>query len=272
MPTGILPKINEAKEFLEIARNFKDEREIIREALSNSWDANAENVKVTFSLEPLPQRYWAKKIMVKIEDDGDGMDVSDLSDFFSLGYSQKKGIQIGTKGHGTKIYYKSDGIHVETIKNGKKIVADTEVPPLSTLEKGLVPTYKYEESDLNDPTKHGTIISIDGFYGQQTKFKYKADKASREQNIDDYVKWNTVVGSFSKYFDSSKEMEVELTPLDSSNPIKINFGLNFPEIRTDLTNSPEYFCKIFGPKLESYDDNDITKEIQIVGAVLGKGG
>ena len=39
MPTGIKPGVNEAKEFLEIAKNFRDSKEIIREGLSNSWDA-----------------------------------------------------------------------------------------------------------------------------------------------------------------------------------------------------------------------------------------
>ena len=36
MPTGIRPRVNEAKEFIEIAKDFKDAKEIIREALSNS--------------------------------------------------------------------------------------------------------------------------------------------------------------------------------------------------------------------------------------------
>ena len=35
MPTGIRPRVNEAREFLEIAKDFKDPKEIIREALSN---------------------------------------------------------------------------------------------------------------------------------------------------------------------------------------------------------------------------------------------
>ena len=36
MPEGIRPRVNEAREFLEIAKDFKDPKEIIREALSNS--------------------------------------------------------------------------------------------------------------------------------------------------------------------------------------------------------------------------------------------
>lgn len=48
MRTGIRPKVNEAREFLEIAKDFKDPREIIREALSNSWDAEASKVSLRF--------------------------------------------------------------------------------------------------------------------------------------------------------------------------------------------------------------------------------
>ena len=44
MPTGIRPHVNEAREFLEIAKDFKDPQEIMREALSNSWDAGAAKV------------------------------------------------------------------------------------------------------------------------------------------------------------------------------------------------------------------------------------
>ena len=54
MPTGIRPRINEAREFLEIAKDFKDPKEIIREALSNSWDAGASKVTLKFDLIQIP--------------------------------------------------------------------------------------------------------------------------------------------------------------------------------------------------------------------------
>ena len=54
MPTGIRPRVNEAREFLEIAKDFKDPKEIIREALSNSWDAGATKASLKFQLINLP--------------------------------------------------------------------------------------------------------------------------------------------------------------------------------------------------------------------------
>ncbi len=67
MPVGIRPRVNEAREFLEIAKDFKDPREIIREALSNSWDAGASKASLKFNLvSHLGTR--KKKILVEITD------------------------------------------------------------------------------------------------------------------------------------------------------------------------------------------------------------
>ncbi len=44
---GQRPRINEAREFIEIAKDFKRPQEILRESLSNSWDANATAVSIT---------------------------------------------------------------------------------------------------------------------------------------------------------------------------------------------------------------------------------
>jgi hypothetical protein len=147
MPSNLRPRVNEAKEFLEIAKDFKDAREIIREALSNSWDAGASKVSIRFDLAPISGTR-KRKIMVEVKDDGDGMSSdqrlqthsSEIEGFFNLGDSHKPYGSIGSKGHGTKIYYKSSGIKVVTWKNGKRIDAFTESPPWDTLVKGFVPT------------------------------------------------------------------------------------------------------------------------------------
>ena len=123
MPEGIRPRVNEAREFLEIAKDFKDPKEIIREALSNSWDARASLVQMKFDLQRIPGTR-AKKIMVDITDNGEGMSAehresvgsSEIEGFFNLGDSGKPHGSIGSKGHGTKIYYKSQGINVDTWK------------------------------------------------------------------------------------------------------------------------------------------------------------
>jgi len=62
MPTGVRPRVNEAREFLEIAKDFKDPKEIIREALSNSWDAGATRVTLKFDLLKIPITQGTKHI------------------------------------------------------------------------------------------------------------------------------------------------------------------------------------------------------------------
>lgn len=166
MRSGIKPRVNEAREFLEIAKDFKDPREIIREALSNSWDAGASKTSIRFDLAPIPgtQR---KKIMVEIIDDGYGMSdeqraaigSSEIEGFFNLGDSAKPHGSIGSKGHGTKIFYKSLGINLETWKNGTKIAAAADQSPWDTLQKGIVPTYSLD--DTKDHSGKGESESMD---------------------------------------------------------------------------------------------------------------
>jgi len=269
MITGIRPKVNEAREFLEIAKDFKDPKEIIREALSNSWDAAASKVTLRFDLVRIPETN-KRKLMVTIEDDGEGMsskvrdgiNTSELEDFFNLGDSHKPYGSIGTKGHGTKIYYKSQGITVNTWKDGKHIYAKTEVPPWEALKNGHVPTYCYDESEI---AGKGTKIIIDGFEGKQSEF-------SSIDRLSEYILWFTVLGSFGQYFGSPKRMDLELKTTNQYSSISIPFGFKFPEENTDLTKGVENYCKIIGPKnidcgLTATGAN-IT--VDIIGAIMGE--
>ena len=269
MPTGIRPRVNEAREFLEIAKDFKDPKEIIREALSNSWDAGATKATLKFHLVRIPGTR-RKNLIVEIIDDGDGMGsmkregigTSEIEDFFNLGDSNKPYGSIGTKGHGTKIYYKSSGIAVDTWKNGEHIHAETELSPWESLKKGIVPTYKYEEDTIDGK---GTKIVIDGFEGKKSEF------ASIDV-LDQYISWYTVVGSFGQYFGIPKRMDVELQPTNRSTPISIPFGYKFPEENTDLSRGSENYVKIFGPT--SIDcgetENGVKVTVNIIGAILGE--
>jgi hypothetical protein len=270
MPEGIRPRVNEAREFLEIAKDFKDPKEIIREALSNSWDAGASKTILKFNLVPL-QGTKKKKIMVEITDDGEGMSTeqrssvgsSEVEGFFNLGDSFKPYGSIGSKGHGTKIYYKSLGIKVETWKRGKRIRAETEVPPWDSLERGIVPTYRYDETD--DPSGRGTKILIDGFQAKQSEF------ASFDQ-LAQYLQWYTVLGSFGQYFNSPRKMDVELKPTDAQFPVTLSYGFHFPDEQTNLGNGTDSICKVLGPKTIQCGTTEGGKAVvvEVVGALLGE--
>src|SRR5262249_37541549 len=108
--TGQRPRVNEAREFIEIAKDFKRPQELLREALSNAWDAHATTVTIVIdgAKATTGPRGRKKQILnITIQDDGDGMSAEEIGYFFNLGDSHKPAGSIGTKGHGTKIYYKS---------------------------------------------------------------------------------------------------------------------------------------------------------------------
>ncbi len=270
MPEGIRPRVNEAREFLEIAKDFKDPKEIIREALSNSWDAGASLVHMKFDLARIPGSR-AKKIMVEITDNGEGMSgdlrepvgSSEIEGFFNLGDSWKPHGSIGSKGHGTKIYYKSQGIHVDTWKNGKHIRAESEMPPWDTLQNGIVPTYRYNED--NDTNGIGTCILVDGFLAKQNEFKIL-------DALIQYIQWYTVLGSFGRYFNDSRTMDVDIKPANSYTSVRVPFGFSFPEEQTNLEKGADNICKLFGPETiecgETEEGNKVT--VQFVGALLGE--
>jgi hypothetical protein len=269
MPEGIRPRVNEAKEFLEIAKDFKDPKEIIREALSNSWDAGASKVTLRFNLAFIPGTR-RKKIMVEIVDDGEGMSSvdrlevgsSEIAGFFNLGDSYKPYGSIGSKGHGTKIYYKSFGIQVDTWKDGKHIHAETEVPPWESLQKGIVPTYRYEE--VEDTSGKGTVILVDGFQAKQTEF-------TSLDVLTQYLQWYTVLGSFGQYFNSPRKLDVEVKPADASFPVTLSYGFRFPEEQLDFEKGTETICKVFGPETIDCGETEGGSKVvvEVIGALLG---
>ena len=162
--TGLRPRVNEAREFIEIAKDFKRPQELLREALSNSWDANASTASITIEPMSAPGNTRGRKkqlLNITIQDDGEGMNEDEIGYFFNLGDSHKPLGSIGTKGHGTKIYYKSDGIRVTTHKDGMTIEAATEMPPWESLKKGIIPTYRYKTVP-NEGGIRGTTIRVSG--------------------------------------------------------------------------------------------------------------
>lgn len=95
------PQVKDISMFKEIAQNIVNPLEILREAISNSHDAEAKNISI------LVYRNTAGSFVTEIQDDGKGMNIEEIHRFFNLGDSNKGGIGIGEKGLGTKTYFKS---------------------------------------------------------------------------------------------------------------------------------------------------------------------
>ena len=139
------PSVSPADEFLEIANDFTDPKEVFREAISNAFDAKAKFIKIVAVVD---KSSGIDELVLSIADDGEGMTENVLESFFGLGKStrrekdqhgNKASGAIGEKGHGTKIYFNSRRIEVVAQHGGKRISAYMD-EPRKTLRRGELPT------------------------------------------------------------------------------------------------------------------------------------
>lgn len=258
------PQVNEVNEFIEIASDFEDPLEVIREALSNSYDANATQVDIK-----IEQDDEGRNTLI-IKDDGHGMDEDDLSSFFDLGNSNKDDA-IGYKGHGTKIYYKSDKIRVETVNDGTRIESVMD-QPWAKLNNRELPTYSIDTTDFDGPSR--TRIEVHGFRAGQG-----FDPQQLTYNkIEHYIKWKTIGGSTAWYFnDDFHEMEINVelsSTIDATrDPVETDNRLKFPAENLDPDGEfvAEEMCKHYPPReLTVTLDNGRELTIEVVGMVGGK--
>ncbi len=264
------PKVNEVNEFLEIASDFEDPLEVIRESLSNSYDANASDVLIEINQRPDGSE-------IVIDDDGEGMDREDLESFFDLGNSTKGGEgddSIGYKGHGTKIFYKSDRIEVNTVSDGTNTRAVME-KPWEKLNDGVLPEYHISQSETREG-EQGTRIRITGF-----KSGRGFEPSSLTYNkVEHYLKWKTLAGSTAHFFtDDFHEIDITVRLGDQIDDLRdelsTNNKLEFPEEQLEPGDGefPESrMCKHYDPReIDVVADSGEETTLQIVGMVGGKG-
>ena len=79
MPDTFIPEVNPEAEFLEICNDFTEPREIVREAISNVFDAGATVIKVSVHVD---KSTGIDETVLTFEDDGHGMDVCGVPRFF----------------------------------------------------------------------------------------------------------------------------------------------------------------------------------------------
>ena len=259
------PKVNEVNEFLEIASDFEDPLEVLRESLSNAYDAHATDVVITIRSRPDGSD-------IIIEDDGDGMTERDLESFFDLGNSRKTD-SIGYKGHGTKIFYKSDYIEVTTARDGTSYRAVMEEPWAKLNQKEL-PTYNVNQTDVRKGNT-GTRIKITNF-----RSGHGFDPESLTYNkIHHYLKWKTIAGSTAHYFDGHEHREMDVTVElddeidDTRKKLKTTNRLEFPKEQLAPSDSEfpaERMCKHYPARELEIPHDGETTTLQIVGMVGGK--
>ena len=244
----IIPEVNPAREFKEIANDFSNPLEIIREAISNAFDAQATRMDIIFRTIQDGDDY-NETLLVELIDDGVGMDEKGLKSFFDLGNSLTGQLKIssninaiGEKGHGTKIYYNSSKVTVDTIHDGIKYSAVMH-NPRKELNNGTVPIANYIRSETTEA--NGTHIKV---------FRYNNNEQAlfTQERLCDYILWYTKMGSIEKQFgiDTNKAFKLHLKALDKKEPEPITFGHVFPDTTPEMDklfdklgyDAPDNYC------------------------------
>jgi hypothetical protein len=237
----ITPKVDQTQEFIEIANDFSNPLDLIREAISNSYDASAHKIFITFDVV---REYGEAILKISLRDDGDGMDLAELQNFFDLGNSTRRNDHraIGEKGHGTKVYFNSSRIEVRTSKGDVGYCAVME-HPFRKLHDRQIPTVNVEKSQEVDK---GTEITIFGYNNnRRERFTHPI--------LRDYVMWFTKHGAIEGIFhDITHPVDLYLKGLGSDVHEKLAQGHFFPPDSKNinklfeeyLTKAPDYYSKI----------------------------
>ena len=254
----LTPKVDETQEFIEIAFDFANPLDLIREAISNAFDAGANHIKLGFDVI---KDCGDDVFRIVIEDNGSGMDREGLQSFFDLGNSTRRQVKqdnvdnnfIGEKGHGTKIYFNCDSLIVETLKNGILYKATMEKPK-RLLYNRTIPIVKLEKQVSDDKAGHFTKITILGYNSNKREL-------FTHERLRDYIIWFTKMGSVEKEFGKidNANVKLELKGLDHKDYQVIDFGHVFAKPTTNIAalkeekkgQAPRYYCKRF-PKEGCY--------------------
>lgn len=235
------PNVDQVQEFIEIAGDFSNPLDLVREAISNAFDARAKKMLISFEVI---KEYGENVLLIRLEDDGVGMNSTTIRSFFDLGNSSQRNNPdaIGEKGHGTKVYFNSTYVGVTTVCNGTKIKAEMSEPYKNLFNREL-PSVKATEEPCSEAT--GTQIVIKGYNNnRREKFTHEI--------LADYVRWFTKIASFEKLFKSTTpDFELLLKGLNRQEPESIIFGHPFPSESPNinklfddyLVDAPKYFCK-----------------------------
>lgn len=239
------PKVDSAQEFIEIAFDFSNPLDLVREGISNAFDAKAKNIILDFGVI---QEYGEKILKIEIADDGTGMDEDGLQSFFDLGNSLRRNDEttIGEKGHGTKVYFNSRKIEVVTVKNGKKYHAIMDEPSRELFER-KIPKVSVTVVET-DGEESGTSITILGYNNN------RRDKFTHEQ-LKDYILWFTKFGSIEKEFgiNDNKDVKLKFKGINHRDFEELTYGHVFPKdskkvddlFESYLVEAPKWYCKKF---------------------------
>jgi hypothetical protein len=239
-PFVITPKVDDTQEFIEIANDFSNPLDLVREAISNSYDAKATEIRISFEVV---KQYGESILKIVLKDNGSGMEAEQLQNFFDLGNSTRRNDEntIGEKGHGTKVFFNSKQIEVKTSSGDVGFLAVMN-DPFRKLYNRQIPTVDVREID---EFELGTEVTIYGYNNnRRDRFTHPI--------LKDYIMWFTKHGSVENQFsDVEKKVKLYLKGIGKSEFEEIEKGHYFPEESNDinklfeeqLTKAPDYYTK-----------------------------
>lgn len=271
----IEPTIDGAKELREISEDFLLPLEVLREALSNSYDSGALKVHVVARRE---RDSTGRNILsLYLTDDGQGMSREHLAGFFGLGVSNKPTLpgrpSIGFKGHGTKLYYRARDIYVLTRRaEGPLLLAMVKNAREQVLRAHDLPSVELWEAEQAEQQARAIGLSLEGQGTAIALIDFTADSnrlidGFRRRQLESYIRWFTVYGSFRHIVTKTAPQapfELTLQATDETTSRPVSFGHPWPEDATDLrqlkTEDPRrpynYFVKTFAEHDISIEGGD----------------
>jgi hypothetical protein len=181
----------------EIINNIGDQRDIIRELLSNaaSKEVGARKVNIRVYESDLG-------LAITVEDDGCGMNYTKndkmpgrLDKFLNAAQGKQAGFEsdeFGAKGLGTKLLYNSESVELETYDGGEywyRVILDNPRKTVLEDKKLAKPVVHTIRSAGYPGLKKGTKITVKGWARQMsTPRDFKLDRLER------YLRYYTVIG------------------------------------------------------------------------------
>lgn len=241
----LIPTVDQAQEFIEIANDFANPLDLVREAISNAFDANATEISLAFETEVVAGE---TTFVIRLLDNGHGMNRAGLQSFFDLGNSTRREDKatIGEKGHGTKVYFNAKQIVVDTQRDSLRLKAVLDAP-FSKLHDRKIPEVQVNE-EANEIAATGTTITIYGYNNN------RRDRFTHVR-LKDHVLWFTKFGSVERQFAFEKlaNVKLRLKGLDRDDFELLEFGHPFPSESENvstlfdkyLVQAPNYYCRHF---------------------------
>ncbi|WP_395753858.1 ATP-binding protein [Prosthecobacter sp.] len=239
----IIPKVDETQEFIEIANDFANPLDLVREAISNSFDARATEIRLSFEAET---NAGETVFVIRLTDNGSGMGREALQSFFDLGNSTRRNDKttIGEKGHGTKVYFNAKKVIVDTQREGTRLLATLDAP-FAKLHERQIPQVAVKE-EPSETQASGTTITIYG-YNNNRRERFTHDR------LRDHIYWFTKFGSVERQFGIAdfSNVKLQLKGLDRDDFETLDFGHPFPAESAGVNQlfeqhtiqAPNHYCR-----------------------------